>query len=217
MVGLFALLYVGCSNDSNNQTPSASSVTGFSGAGGGVGTACRNGFPDGICEPTESCECSECAFSDKCLGTCADNGMCECDVNGDGECDRADNDPDNGGPATEDCSCNDCFQVVDGCFGGDRGCNTEAQNNGDPAQCDSNENCTCPDCRGVAQCESNCTDDGVCVPYYEGCTCADCANTTFCGGTGPASSSQSSSAAMSSSAAVGGSGGAGGAGGAGGN
>jgi hypothetical protein len=39
------------------------------------------------------------------------------------------------------------------------------------------DDCVCPDCKNDKYCgdPSNCTNDGVCNPYFEGCVCPDCA------------------------------------------
>jgi hypothetical protein len=47
--------------------------------------------------------------------------------------------------------------------------------------CENNEDCVCPDCTNESFCGgSNCENDGLCDPYFEGCSCADCAGHPAC-------------------------------------
>lgn len=195
---------MGCSNDNQAASAASSTVSGFTTGGGGEAVSCAFGQPDGLCEASdrESCDCPDCMNAAKCTGGCTDDGNCVLPMG------------DPPGPG-EDCSCSDCWQRVGNCpvENLDVGCNTDAQQMGDPAQCDSNENCTCPDCRGIPACENNCTNDSQCVPYFEGCMCADCTSFAGCM-SGPVAAS---STVAASTAAAGGAGGVGGSGGAGGN
>lgn len=48
------------------------------------------------------------------------------------------------------------------------------------ASCTAEVDCTCTQCANDSFCGSNCLDDGVCNPYFEGCQCADCASIPQC-------------------------------------
>jgi hypothetical protein len=168
-------LYVGCDDD-NSALPSGSGA-GASGPGSGAGanTSCFGGIPDDSCEASEDCNCRDCQGRAKCTGGCTDDNACQCNPNEEfGGCQ---------GP--EDCSCGDCLYKINRCSPELGDCNSDPEN----MQCDTNERCTCPDCNGSPGC-ATCTDNGECVPAFEGCQCADCASHPDCSG-GPASSSSS--------------------------
>lgn len=207
--GSLALLvvYIGCSSNNPNQ---AAGVGGSGPAvtGAGAGSTCQNGVADGYCiaegPAAEDCTCEDCAIRAVCNDGCTDDGNCTREQDG----------------STEDCTCADCFNKVNGCAPSDNGCDEEPG-------CQTNEACTCPDCNNDDYCQSNCVDNGQCVPATEGCSCADCSNHEYCGGgpgpgPGPGaggnggSTSNGGAGGTSSAGGSGGTPGVGGAGGAGG-
>jgi hypothetical protein len=164
-----SVAYGGCSKNEETKAPTVSATVSVTVGGGGP--PCHAGEPDGVCfgDDSESCECEDCTLAPKCTGGCTDDGNCAYD-------------PDNGG-GPEDCSCADCWQKVPACAPNTDGCIDDEDN---PNQCESNEDCTCPDCTGTEGCTGNCFDNGQCVPAFENCDCADCAGQC---GSGPSSSS----------------------------
>jgi hypothetical protein len=154
------VIYSGCTSNQETETTETTTTTV---TGTGAGGPCFNNLPDNLCIANgpneEGCDCSDCEPLAKCTGGCSDDGTCD---------------------ANEDCSCNDCYQLVPNCSPEDFGCDNE-----DEGVCQPGESCTCPDCTNTPACGGeNCSDNGVCNPIFEGCSCADCAGQ--CGsGPGP--------------------------------
>ncbi|MCA9621249.1 MAG: hypothetical protein KC731_19640 [Myxococcales bacterium] len=205
-------LHAGCnaSCGTNNATETTSSSSGSTVSAGG-GPACYGGAPDGECigngPQQESCDCPDCAASARCNGRCNDDDNCQYST-----------DQENPG---EDCSCADCYLIVNECVPQVGDCTNGEGEDG----CEVGEPCTCADCTDTAFCTDNCVNDGVCVSAYEGCSCADCAGqcgnpvttsstTTTTGAGGMGSGGMGAAGGMGGAGAAGGMSGAGGGGGA---
>jgi hypothetical protein len=170
-------MFMGCSSDAEGDS-SASSTTGNFTTGTLNPAACRDAFPDGVCQnfasPAETCECEDCAPLAACHDLCADDGSC------------------NYAPGTgEDCSCNDCHTGSANCIntGGVECSSTNPDDDDYNPACTADEVCLCSDCTDDPAC-GECDSNGVCNPASENCECGDCSGTDACsGGPGPTSSS----------------------------
>lgn len=147
---------------------------------------------DGSCDPYDSCVCADCDgdyfCADPADGNCAQDGECDSFYEGCNcqDCYGHDECSDNGAACAggaadelcdapaEDCSCNDCLGTL---------LCVPCEVDGD---CAVAEPCFCEDCEDKSYCvgTSDCVDDEVCGPLYEGCECEDCAIYVECGGPG---------------------------------
>jgi hypothetical protein len=168
-------MFMGCGSDAEGDSNAASTTGNFT-TGSLNPAACRDAFPDGVCQnfasPAETCDCEDCAPLAACNALCADDGSCSF------------------APGTgEDCSCTDCHTGNQACIGTNSDCDVPdpEDEDYDPA-CNASEACVCVDCQDEAACQA-CDNNGACNPATENCDCGDCAGVDECGGGQQSSSS----------------------------
>jgi hypothetical protein len=203
-LALVLVVYVGCTNDADNDAASSTTVGPLTGAGAGS-NACLNNVPDGRCYAPETCACQDCTISSaKCNDRCVDDGTCDFQP-------PQDDNPD--APVAEDCSCADCWNKIPQCSPNTaENCDPDIDEDSGEALhlCTTSERCTCEDCTDTPACTGNCEDNGTCNTATEGCACADCAGHSDCGGSSSPASSTSSSTSSSTAASTTSTGGTGG-------